>query len=88
MKKIHELCILAKLENGEIDEKSAISPAEEDAGITSGGAGDLPATQGAPQDPTLESDPQNGKWKGAVSWMKLGETVTLSMPVKGSMTLL
>jgi len=84
MKAMHNKCMKAALENGDITEAAAASTSSEDStgdgAVTSGGAEEF-------KDSGLDSDPANGKFIGAVHFMKLGDAPANSVPHDGKIKL-
>lgn len=64
------MCIEKSVESGDMSELEAKATVVEDKGVAAGGSNE-PADTPDEQDKDLESDPENGHWKGNVFWIKL-----------------
>jgi len=77
------MCIQKLVENGSVSQSMLKAGASEEKGVVTGGAADLKSSP----DDKLKPDPENGLWEGSVFYMELGNTVTMSEPLKGLYTL-
>jgi hypothetical protein len=86
MKKIHTMCIEKMVESGEMSDVEANAAAVEDKGVAAGGSSESTPTADSLDD-ALESDPENGHWKGTVYWMKLGGSANTNEAKEGILNL-